>query len=100
MTIADTSREAAARIAPHAESLRERVFSYIKSRGIHGATIDEVAEALHIRTASVCGRFSELQGKDYGEDGQAKRWPKRIEKSDEKRKSSSGFSCQVWVALP
>jgi len=78
----------------------ERVFNYIKSRGIHGATIDECANDLHIRTASVCGRFSELQGKDYGEDGAAKRWPKRIEKSDEKRKSSSGFSCQVWVALP
>ncbi len=100
MTIADTSREAAAHIAPHAENIRERVFSYIKSRGIHGATIEECAGALDLRTATVCGRFAELQGKDYGESGAAKRWPKRIEKSEEKRKSSSGLSCQVWVALP
>ena len=98
--MAHTSILAARQIAPHAPSVRERVFEYIKSRGIHGATIDECAIALGLKTQTVCGRFNDLQGKPSVDiwSRTCYRLPIRIKKSDELRKTSSGRDAQVWVA--
>lgn len=63
--VTSTSIAAADFIAPHAPTQRQRVLDFIRSRGKGGATIAEIAEALSMRTASVCARVMELRGKSY-----------------------------------
>ena len=98
MTIAETSARAAASMQPIIPSLRERVYDYIKSQGLNGATIDQCAIALGIRTASVCGRFNELKGGIYGDGDTVRDYPIRIYHFGEIRKTASGRSALVWIA--
>ena len=95
----DTSREAAAKVSSRSATDREITYNYIKSKGIHGSTINECHRATGIKESSLCGRFSELQGKVYGVDDDVRQWPTRIVKSDERRKTDSGCSAQVWIAV-
>ena len=85
----DTSRAAAEFIRPHAPSLREQVFQYVASQGFNGATIEEIADALGIKQATVCGRVNELH------TARAET-PPRICNSGRKRKTSSGVLATVW----
>lgn len=59
--VADTSRAAADSLRGEpALTQRERVLLELVSRGIEGATREEIAAATKLRLASVCGRVNEL----------------------------------------
>ena len=55
----DTSREAAFSMRPHAENLRDRVYSFIKSSPV-GATAQEIGAGLNLSGDSVRPRIVEL----------------------------------------
>jgi hypothetical protein len=54
-----TSRAAAAAVAPFTEKTVDRIVAYVTNQGAHGATREEIAQALGVRVCSVCGRVSE-----------------------------------------
>lgn len=89
-TWADTSKAAAARVAPHAPNLADRVAAYVSSRGDGGATIEEITAALRMRQSSVCGRIGEL--------ARPKKGAPRIVDSGRRRAGTSGHAHKVWVA--
>lgn len=94
-----TSNAAAESIAPIAPTLREQVFAFIRSQGVKGASIDETAVALAMRTATVCGRFFELKGGTYGDGEDAKTYPVRIVPNGMKRETSSGCQATCRIAV-
>jgi hypothetical protein len=55
-----TSIAAAEAIRDMAPTKRGEVFACVAKRGEHGATREEIAEALGMRLSSVCGRCREL----------------------------------------
>jgi hypothetical protein len=81
----DTSLEAAVRIMPHRDSMRERIFHWFSGRGADGGISDEVEVALGMRhqTASARVRELELLGK--------------LVKTEARRRTSSGRRAQVLV---
>tara|TARA_R110000824_G_scaffold163509_1_gene339262 strand:- start:619 stop:1020 length:402 start_codon:yes stop_codon:yes gene_type:complete len=81
----DTSKDAAAEIAPHLGRLQALVFDYIESRGGVGATDEEVQDALGISSSTQRPRRVELIGKGL------------IKRAASKRKTKSGRDAQVWV---
>lgn len=81
-----TSEVAANRMAKRAPALRERVFAYIESRGLHGATDDEGEAALCIKCQTYTPRRNEL----------AK--AVRVVDSGRRRPTSSGCPAAVWIA--
>lgn len=85
MTVATTSIEAFARIAPALPERQRLVYEAICLCGIHGATIDEAAIALGVYPNAISGRFTELKrvGKIYA--------------TGERRKTSSGHSAMCWA---
>lgn len=80
-----TSFEAASRIKEKALPLREVVFGYIASRGIAGATDDEIEQALEMRHQTASARRRELVLKGRVLDG------------GERRPTRSGSRAIVWV---
>jgi predicted transcriptional regulator len=82
----DTSALAAESMAASAASIREQVYGWMARRGDHGATDDEIERALSLRhqTASARRRELELIG--------------RVQKTDERRRTSSGRSAAVYIA--
>lgn len=97
--IADTSIAAAESIKPVAKTLRERVFDYIQSRGIHGATIDETVAALGLKIQTVCGRFNELAGGPYRVGDEVRHYPVRIVQTGETRQTESGRGAHCWMVI-
>ena len=96
----NTSLSAATAIAPHASDQRERIYAYIDSCGLAGATISQVADALGMRTASVCGRMSELRGIVYGDSGKTMLLPVRVYDSGLRRcYGDSTATGKVWLAV-
>lgn len=85
---ADTSKRAAHAIREHAPTMRERVFDFIATR-VDGATIEEIADGLDMKQASVCGRIAELARPAIG--------AARIVDSGRRRKTSSGVEAKVWA---
>lgn len=85
---ATPSKAAAHAIREHAPTMRERVFDWLADRGERGATIEEIATALSMRQASVCGRIAELARPEVG--------AARIMDSGQRRPTSSGVSAKVW----
>lgn len=83
----DTSREAAAAIAPTAEILREKIYKAIKAAGSYGATADESAEAIGSTPLATRPRLSELRNMNLIKPS--------IE--NKRRPSSTGRSSIVWV---
>ena len=83
----DTSREAAAAIAPNAEILRERIYQAIKAAGDRGMTADEAAAAIGSTPLASRPRITELRTME-------KVKPSLINK---RRPSSTGKSSIVWV---
>lgn len=73
---------------PRHESCRDRVFRHIKNMATIGATREEIADALNMRLATVCGRVNELITGDN---------PPVIE-STIKRKTRSGSNAVVLVS--
>lgn len=82
---ADTSRDAALAIAPHAESLMGRVLAQL---GKGEATADEVAAALGESVLSIRPRFSQLLAK------------KLIAATGDRRANESGMKAKVWRVMP
>lgn len=96
----DTSQAAAAFIAPHAAEIRSRVLAFLRSRGSMGATISETADALNLRTATVCGRMKELEGYTYGDDGKALTLPVQVYDSGRRRAfGTSRVAGKVFMAV-
>ena len=84
----DTSYEAAIEIREHVPTLREEVYDVIEARRAYGATDDEIEEALGKRHQTVSARRRELflLGSIVEQGG--------------RRKTRSGRTAKVWVALP
>lgn len=85
-----TSKRAAQAIRNRAPSKRQRVLAHIVSCGARGATIDELAGALDMLTATVCGRVGELARPDTG--------PALIVDSGQRRDTAHGAPAKVLVA--
>ena len=56
-----TSIAAAEAIAEMAGTLRGQVYDYLVQCGAHGATRQEIADALSMKLQTVCGRMGELK---------------------------------------
>lgn len=84
----DTSLQAAEMIEPHAPTLRDRVMEYIGSRGLDGATDEEVQIALRINANTQRPRRRELQLKGQVHD------------SGQCRQTRHARWAVVWVAGP
>lgn len=82
----DTSASAADAIAPTAGRLRAAVLEYLRSRGEHGATDNEIQAALAMHSNTEGPRRYELV-----EAGLVRR-------SDQRRPTRSGRPAVVWVA--
>jgi predicted ArsR family transcriptional regulator len=82
-----TSSVAARRITPHAEALRDRVFSFLKANYPAPFTADEVADRLGVSILSARPRLSELRRSAL------------IEPTAERRKNRSGLSAHCWRAV-
>lgn len=80
-----TSLEAAIAIMPSAESLREKVFAFIKKVGTYGATDDEIQSALDMEGNTQRPRRRELFLKG------------RIKLAGFTRKTRSGKAAEVYV---
>ena len=82
---ADTSLAAAKSVAHARKFIEERVLAYVAGRGSHGATAEEVATALELRTQTCSARCSELR--DAG----------RLHDSGRTRPTSSGRMAAVLI---
>lgn len=85
--IAPTSIAAAQSIAPHARTLREKLYTYLLSQGIHGATDEQCQDALKMSASTERPRRLEL--KEAG----------RVCQSGEIRATKSGRCAIVWIAV-
>lgn len=81
-----TSNAAAANVAPRTPSQRMRIMDYLQTRGIDGATDQEIADALGLDLNTVRPRRGEL-----AEMG-------AIFKSEATRPTKTGNAAAVWVA--
>lgn len=84
----DTSKAAADSIKPFVAADKAKVFQYIEKQGDAGSTDDQIEVALDLRhqTASARRRDLVLDG--------------AVKDSRERRKTRSGRSAAVWVAVP
>ena len=81
----ETSRIAASRIAGHAGTLQAAVFAFLRERGAHGATDQEIQEALALPSNTQIPRRWELVRIGA------------VVKSGTKRKTRSKCPAIVWV---
>lgn len=81
----DTSEAAAESMVPVAPTLRRRVLAYITAQGWEGATQDECAEALNLKTQTAVARVWELERAGL------------IYKTDRKRQTRSGRDARVYL---
>lgn len=81
----ETSRQAQIAIAPHRESLREKVYRFIRSKGTEGATREEIELGLGMGGSTVRPRVKELLAAGL------------IVASSERRKTRSGLGAEVLV---
>ena len=88
----DTSRQAAIAIIEHTSTLRARTYRFIKSRGTHGATDEEIITASGMAPNTIRPRRVELS-QPYKDQ------PPLVEDSRRRRNTSSGRLAIVWVAL-
>ena len=82
---ADTSVQAHNRIRPTKSKQRAVVLEFIRSRGIYGATSEEIHAQLDIRYTAASARMSELKR------------DKLIVDSGRRRKTSTGSPARVMV---
>ena len=95
----DTSTQAARDLeGGFARGLRRAIEEYIRSRGVYGATNDEVSVALNIYPGTVSARTAELRhGVRTRTDGLIERGPARIFNSGKRRESRRGKNQIVYV---
>jgi hypothetical protein len=86
--VAGPSQDAARQFAPAAKSIRGQVLRAIIAAGSHGATSDELMEALGLAEIVIRPRVSEL--KRAGE----------IMDSGQRRRGNSGMGMTVWIVAP
>ncbi len=82
-----TSIAAARALAPRVGTIRERVYQYILNEGVHGATADEVEDALKMSGNTVRPRILELRKSEHLFDSQLT------------RPTKSGQQAVVWSAM-
>jgi prophage antirepressor-like protein len=82
-----TSRAAARAIEPVAATFRRRVLDVLRSRGAHGATDQEMQDALGMNPSNQCPRRQELQKMGLARD------------SGNTRATRSGRKAIVWTAI-
>lgn len=90
-TIADTSRDARAQNRPKAPAQRQAILDFIRSKGLHGATCDEVEAALELPHQTCSARFCELKDPPDGT-------LPLIETLGEVRKTRTGARAIVYYA--
>jgi hypothetical protein len=83
-----TTIAAAASIEPHAPRLQDRVLQLLQAHGDRGATGEEIAAELQLRTSSATARVNELV--QLG----------KVRDSGSTRENSSGRRAIVWVVKP
>lgn len=82
----ETSRVAAGRIAGHAGTLRAAVLAMLRERGEHGATDQEIQDALQLPSNTEIPRRWELVNAGA------------VVASGQKRKTRSNCPATVWIA--
>lgn len=82
----ETSRQAALAALPNAETLRRLVLEFFQSRGLFGATTDEMSLALGMHLNSVAPRRVELERAGF------------LRKAGFRRKTRGGRSAEVYQA--
>jgi hypothetical protein len=82
----DTSVHAALSVEPNANTLRAEVYSFIVRSGPHGATDEEICEALHMGGSTERPRRVELMDGGFVRD------------STNRRNTRSGRYAVVWIA--
>lgn len=88
MTItAETSHAARIAIIPIAPAIVEQVYQFIASKGVHGATAQEIEAGLSIKGDTIRPRLVTLR-----ED-------RRIETLGEVRRTRAGRAAVVWVRV-
>ena len=85
-TIDDTQLEAWSVIQPVLPNLTQRVVSYVREQGAHGATAAEMVEALGGNYTSLAPRFTEAKQKGL------------LEYAGFKRLNASGRRARVYIA--
>lgn len=90
----ETSAAAARFIAPHEQSILERVYQFILSQGLRGATSYEIEQALGLAGSTVRPRLYTLKGMDKKNPK-----PARIFTLGETRLTDSGCDALAWLAL-
>jgi hypothetical protein len=80
------SRAAATHARQAAPRQRDLVMAFVRSRGEHGATNDEIADGLRLPIQSVCARANELAAVD------------QIHDSGQERPTNTGRPGRVWIA--
>lgn len=89
-----TQAEAAAKVAPHANGLREQVFRCILAAGAEGVTRSEIEARTGILKATVCGRVNELLGPAVNPRSP---FPQRVRVSG-RRENARGYAEEVLAA--
>jgi hypothetical protein len=84
----ETSAAAASQVSNKVPTQKERILSYVASRGEYGATQDEIEVATGYLRSAVCGRVNALENEQA------------IRKSGETRASRWGAQCAVYVTGP
>lgn len=83
----DTSKSAAVAIVSDRNALRKQVYDFIKSKGLNGATDEEIQDGLGMNPSTQRPRRVELWNKGSV-----------LLAADMKRPTKSGRLAQVWVA--
>lgn len=80
-----TSQAAAKSVAHAVSFIEDRIVEHVRACGANGATAEETATALELRTQTCSARFSEMR-----ESG-------RLIDSGRTRRTSSGRAAVVWI---
>jgi len=83
----DTSRAAAESMEAIAPTLRHKVYHHILSKGAHGATDDEVVQALGLAHRTITARRRELEREGA------------VYRTEQRRPTSSGRTAGVYMAV-
>jgi predicted ArsR family transcriptional regulator len=82
----DTS-VAAAKSLQSVARLEELVLRFVRACGKHGATTEEISDAMHLPRVTVSPRMKPLEKKGF------------VKATEERRKGLSGRPSIVWVAI-
>lgn len=81
-----TSRAAAESVKPTLGPVKAKIVAFLRERGSHGATYDEIMAGCWLGSPTVCGRMVELVN------------DRRVRKSRRTRPTASGRQAHVYLA--